>query len=192
MKYKGIQKKEEGKFITRYDITYETVDGIEKVYEIISRNKNLSNYEDLHNGIPDAVVIIATDQNDEKILLNKEFRMAVGDWVYNFPAGLIDPGENPKDSAVRELWEETGLELYEIDDMIGISYSAVGFSNETNVCIVGKARGEIRPSTSTVEEIEAGWYSKAEIRELLKTQCFAARTQAYCYVWSRSCFTKKE
>lgn len=192
MKYKGIQKKEEGKFITRYDITYETVDGIEKVYEIISRNKNLSNYEDLHNGIPDAVVIIATDQNDEKILLNKEFRMAVGDWVYNFPAGLIDPGENPKDSAVRELWEETGLELYEIDDMIGISYSAVGFSNETNVCIVGKARGEIRPSTSTVEEIEAGWYSKAEIRELLKTQCFAARTQAYCYVWSRQCFTKKE
>ena len=192
MKYKGIQKKEEGKFITRYDITYETVDGIEKVYEIISRNKNLSNYEDLHNGIPDAVVIIATDQNDEKILLNKEFRMAVGDWVYNFPAGLIDPGENPKDSAVRELWEETGLELYEIDDMIGISYSAVGFSNETNVCIVGKARGEIRPSTSTVEEIEAGWYSKAEIRELLKTQCFAARTQAYCYVWSRPCFTKKE
>lgn len=185
MKYKGIQKKEEGKFITRYDITYETVDGIEKVYEIISRNKNLSNYEDLHNGIPDAVVIIATDENDEKILLNKEFRMAVGDWVYNFPAGLIDPGENPKDSAVRELWEETGLELYEIDDMIGISYSAVGFSNETNVCIVGKARGEIQPSTSTVEEIEAGWYSKAEIRELLKTQCFAARTQAYCYVWSR-------
>ena len=94
-------------------------------------------------------------------------------------------GETACDAARRELWEETGLELYEIDDFIGTSYSAVGFSNETNVCVVGKARGEFRPSTSTVEEIEPGWFTKAEIRELLKTQRFAARTQAYCYVWSR-------
>ena len=75
--------------------------------------------------------------------------------------------------------------MYQIDDFISTSYSAVGFSNETNVCIVGKARGEFRPSTSTVEEIEPEWYTKAEIRDLLKTQKFAARTQAYCYVWSR-------
>lgn len=185
MVFKNIQKKEEGKFITRYDITYETVDKQEKVYEIISRRKNLESFEALHSENPDAVVIIVTDETGEKILINKEFRLAVGDWVYNFPAGLIDPGEEPQQSAVRELWEETGLELYEIDDFIGISYSAVGFSNETNVCVVGKARGEFRESTSTVEEIEAGWYTKAEIRELLKTKRFAARTQAYCYVWSK-------
>lgn len=185
MVFKGIQKKEEGKFITRYDITYETVDKQEKVYEIISRKKNLENLETLHSEKPDAVVIIVTDETGEKILINKEFRLAVGDWVYNFPAGLIDPGEEPEESAVRELWEETGLELYEIDDFIGMSYSAVGFSNETNVCVVGKARGEFHESTSTVEEIEAGWYTKAEIRELLRTERFAARTQAYCYVWSK-------
>ena len=41
MEFKGIQKREEGKFITRYDITYETVDKQEKVYEMISRNKKL-------------------------------------------------------------------------------------------------------------------------------------------------------
>ena len=185
MEFKGIQKREEGKFIARYDITYETVDKQEKVYEIISRNKKLESYEELHGKTADAVVIIVTDESGERILLNKEFRLAVGDWVYNFPAGLIDPGEEPQQSAIRELWEETGLELYRIDDFIGTSYSAVGFSNETNVCVVGKARGEFRPSTSTVEEIEPGWFTKAEIRELLKTQRFAARTQAYCYVWSR-------
>lgn len=185
MIFKGMQKKEEGKFITRYDLTYETSDKKEKVYEIISRRNNLECFEQLHGEKPDAVVIIATDEAGEKILLNKEFRLAVGDWVYNFPAGLIDPGEEPQQSAVRELWEETGLELYEIDDVIGLSYSAVGFSNETNVCIVGKARGAFRESTSTVEEIEAGWYTKAEIRELLKCNRFAARTQAYCYMWSK-------
>jgi ADP-ribose pyrophosphatase len=186
MKFKGIEKKEEGKFITRYDVEYETADSKEKIYEIISRNNSLDTLEALNGTNPDSVVIIATDEGGERLLINREFRMAVGNWVYNFPAGLIDEGENPYESAKRELWEETGLELYEIDDFIGPSYSAVGFSNEINVCVVGKARGEFKPSTSTAEEIEAGWYTKAEIRELLKTDKFAARTQAYCYLWSRS------
>ncbi len=185
MKFKGIRKREEGTFITRYDVAYETVDKTEKIYEIISRSKDLDTLEALNGSRPDSVVIIATDESGEKLLIDKEFRMAVGDWVYNFPAGLIDEGEEPVESAKRELWEETGLELYEIDDFIGPSYSAVGFSNEINVCVVGKARGTFKPSTSTVEEIVPGWYTKAEVRKLLKTQRFAARTQAYSYLWSR-------
>lgn len=185
MKFKGIQKKEQGKFITRYDVSYETADNKEKIYEIISRNRQLDSLEALNGGKPDSVVIIATDGSGQRLLINREFRMAVGDWVYNFPAGLIDEGEEPLESAKRELWEETGLELYEIDDFIGPSYSAVGFSNEINVCVVGKARGDFRPSTSTAEEIEAGWYTKGELRELLKKCRFAARTQAYSYLWSR-------
>lgn len=186
MKFKEIQKRETGKFINRYDVTYELEDKQEKVYEIISRRKELVTLEDLQGKEPDAVVVIATDETGERILLNKEYRMAVGSWVYNFPAGLIDEGETPQESAVREVQEETGLELYEIDDFIGISYSAVGFSNEMNVCVVGKVRGEFQASTSTVEEIEPGLYSKEEVRQLLKTQRFAARTQAYCYVWSNN------
>lgn len=185
MKFKGIEKHEEGRFITRYNLGYETEDGKEKIYEIISRKKNLDSFEELHGEKPDAVVVIATSEDGEKILVNKEYRMAVGDWVYNFPAGLIDAGEEPQESARRELWEETGLELYEINDIIGPSYSAVGFSNEINVCVVGKARGVFGKSTSAEEEIVPGWYTKAEMRELLKKYRFAARTQAYCYLWSR-------
>ncbi len=185
MKFRGIEKREEGKFITRYNLAYETEDGKEKIYEIISRKKNLDSFEALHGEKPDAVVIIATSEDGERILVNKEYRMAVGDWVYNFPAGLIDEGEEPQESAKRELWEETGLELYEINDIIGPSYSAVGFSNEINVCVVGKARGEFAKSTSAEEEIIPCWYTKAEIKELLKKYRFAARTQAYCYMWSQ-------
>lgn len=185
MKFKTIQKLESGKFINRYNILYETSDHKEKVYEMISRKKELSSLKELNGEEPDAVVIAATNEAGDKILLNKEFRLAVGDWVYNFPAGMIDPGENYEESAKRELWEETGLELYEINDFLGPSYSAVGFSNEINVTIVGKARGEFRASTSTFEEIEPGWYDKQQVKELLKTQKFAARTQAFCYMWTR-------
>ena len=107
-------------------------------------------------------------------------------WVYNFPAGLIDPGETPEVAAARELKEETGLDLISIEDTIGLSYSAVGFSNEMNVCVVGKCDGEIKRSDSSFEEIQAAWYTKEQVRELLKTERFAARTQAYLYLWSRN------
>lgn len=185
MKFESIEKKYEGNYITRYDITYETVDGKKKIYEMISRDQHIDTEEQLKEHPVDAVVLIMHDESGDKVLLNREFRMATGKFVYNFPAGLIDPGETPEQSAKRELWEETGLTLLGIDDIIGESYSAVGFSNEKNICMVGRADGDFAPSTSTVEEIEAAWYTRAQVRELLKTEPFAARTQAYCYVWSK-------
>ena len=184
MKYEGIKKGDEGKFITRYDVSYRTEDGQSKIYEIISRNSDIKTYEELHGDKPDAVVIIMTDETGERILLNREFRMAAGMWVINFPAGLIDAGETPEEAATRELREETGLEIVSIDDAMGLSYSAVGFSNEMNVCVIGKCRGEITLSDSAFEEIQAAWYTKEQVRELLKKERFAARTQAYVYMWA--------
>jgi len=185
MEFKMIEKKEEGEYITRYNITYATMDHNEKVYEMISRNKNLTTREELTNHPADSVVLIMHNEDDDRILLNREFRMACGDFVYNFPAGLIDSGEEFMESARRELKEETGLDLIRINDILGESFSAIGFSNEKNVCVVGVAAGEFAPSTSSVEEIEAAWYTKAEVRELLRKEYFAARTQSYCYLWSR-------
>ena len=160
MKYEGIKKINDGRFISRYDVTYTTEDDKTKVYEMISRNKDITSIGELRNEAPDGVVIVVTDESGERILINKEYRMAVGDYVYNFPAGLI---------------EDT---LYD-------SYSAIGFSNETNQVVIGKASGTFAKSTSTVEEISAAWYTKAEVRELLKNNRFAARTQAFCYMWSK-------
>lgn len=184
MKFQSIEKKQEGNFIHRYDITYRTEGGREKVYEMISRDPSVETLSDLRKEEPDAVVLIIHDESGERLLLNREFRLALGAWVYNFPAGLIDAGETPEQSAARELREETGLHLVRITDTLPLSYSAVGFSNETNVCIVGTAAGTFRDSSSDVEEIQAAWFTKQEVRELLRTEPFAARTQAYCYLWS--------
>lgn len=185
MKFRSIKKVHKGKFIHRYDISYETEEGVEKVYEMISRNPSIETLEELQDRSPDAVVLIMHDETGEKILLNREFRLALGNWVYNFPAGLIDPGETPEESARRELKEETGLDLIAIRDKMALSYSAVGFSNESNICLVGTAAGTFQKSSSAVEEIEAGWHTKEEVRRLLESELFAARTQAYCYLWSR-------
>ena len=184
MKYQGIRKIHEGKFITRYDVDYITAEGNPKTYEMISRNGNIQTLDDLQNKTPNAVVMILTDESGERILVNREYRMAMAQWIYNFPAGLIDPGESAEESARRELWEETGLRIVRIDDVLDNSYSAVGFSNERNVCVFGVAEGEFRKSTSDAEEITPGWYTKEEIKRLLRTEPFAARTQAYCYAWA--------
>ena len=183
MKFESIKKVHDGRYIHRYDITYETASGAKKVYEMISRNPDITTHEELIGARPDAVVLILFDPKKEKILLNREFRLATGEWVYNFPAGLIDGDETPEAAAARELREETGLKLEKVEDIIPISYSAVGFANETNVCVVGTATGNITMSDCEVEEIEAGWYDKNQLRELLKTERFAARTQAYCYAF---------
>ena len=184
MEFQGIRKILEGKFITRYDVDYVTAEGQPKTYEIISRNRDIETLEELQNRQANAVVMVLTDERGERILVNREFRMAMARWIYNFPAGLIDPGETPEESARRELWEETGLALTRVDDVLDNSYSAVGFANERNVTVFGTAAGTFRKSTSDAEEIVPGWYTKAEIRQLLRTEPFAARTQAYCYAWA--------
>ncbi len=184
MKYQGVRKIHEGKFITRYDVDYVTEEGHPKTYEIISRNRNLRTLEELQNKAPDSVIMILTDESGERILVSREYRMAVAQWIYNFPAGLIDPGETPEQSAKRELWEETGLTLTRVDDVLDNSYNAVGFANERSICVFGTAAGEFRESTSDAEEIVPGWYTREEMRRLLRAEPFAARTQAYCYAWA--------
>ncbi len=185
MKFIKIEKKEPGKFINRYDVYYELPDGSEKIYEMISRSKTLAKYEDLSGDSVAAVVMIMHSADGERILLNREFRMPCGTYVFSFPAGIIEPGESIEEAAKRELYEETGLHIDEIRDILADSFTAVGFSNEKNKVIVGTASGDIRNDhTELTEEIRTGWYTKAEISEMLKTETFAGRTQAYCYLWT--------
>ena len=186
MKFCGIEKVFEGSFITRYNIHYKTESGADKIYEMISRNHHMESEEELSGATADAVVIVMHDETGEKVLLNREFRMSVNEWVYNFPAGLIDEGETLEEAAARELVEETGLKLVEISEQWKESYSSVGFSNEKVKVVLGKATGTIQGSHSELEEIEAAWYTKEEVKKILETEMFAARTQAYCMMWCRS------
>ena len=187
MEFQSIKKVHEGKFITRYDLQYKTVSGNVKNYEMISRDHDMDSFEKVRKESSDAVVLIIHNEEGDKILLNKEYRMAVGEVALNFPAGLIDAGEDAKTAAARELWEETGLKLVKIEEEWPSSYSGVGLTNERSTVVVGVATGEFQQSTSEEEEIEARWYTKEELKELLKTDTrFAARTQAYCMLWVKA------
>ena len=79
---------------------------------------------------PEAVGIIATNDKDE-IVLVKQYRPAVGKWTWEIPAGLLDPGEEPIQTAIRELREETGyLHILGSEEYLGYMYPTVGYADE--------------------------------------------------------------
>ena len=61
--------------------------------------------------------------------LERQYRFAVGEWIYEVPAGTIDPGETPEETAYRELIEETGMAAETIIPR-GKIYPAPGYTDE--------------------------------------------------------------
>lgn len=185
MEYEKIQKVYDGAYLDYYLVTYRDKDGREKVYEMVSRDKEINSRERLYDHSTDAVVMIVNDPEDEHVVLVREFRLELGKTIFGFPAGLIDPGETAAECAVRELKEETGLDMVEVKDVLKGAFSAVGISNETTSCVIGTAVGTFSHLDEGGEEIDAAWYSKEEVRKLIKSEHFGSWAQAYCYMWSR-------
>lgn len=77
---------------------------------------------------PDSVVILPVLKTD-KIILIKQYRPAINDYIYEVPAGIVEPSEPVKEAAVRELIEETGYEPKELID-VGNYFPTPGYSTE--------------------------------------------------------------
>jgi ADP-ribose pyrophosphatase len=74
-----------------------------------------------------AVVLPITTDGD--VVLIRQFRYTTGETLIELPAGLIDPGETPEQTARRELTEETGYQAGEIE-LLGAAYVSPGYSQE--------------------------------------------------------------
>ncbi len=77
---------------------------------------------------PGAVAIVALDEQD-RILLVKQYRIAADKILLEIPAGTLKPGEDPLECAARELQEETGYRPGDIRSMGGM-YPAPGYTTE--------------------------------------------------------------
>ena len=95
------------------------------VDEVKCPNNNLSKREIIkHNGGVCVLAII-----DNKVILEKQYRYAYDEVLYELPAGKLEENENPYDAAIREFEEETGYKANTLIDY-GKMYPTCGYSNE--------------------------------------------------------------
>ena len=81
-------------------------------YYVASRAKTVADLKlSTHNEKPDGVIIYGLSREKDKVLLVRQYRYSLDEYIYEFPAGLVDPGEDFRQAAVREVKEETGLTL---------------------------------------------------------------------------------
>jgi ADP-ribose pyrophosphatase len=79
-------------------------------------------------------ILLAPDQ-PPRLVLEKEYRVPVGDYVYGFPAGLLEEGEDIEATVRRELLEETGFEVVRIKRVTPPLYSSPGLTDETSALV---------------------------------------------------------
>ena len=139
---------------------------------IVSLNVDVVRYPDgsvgelemiRHPGASAVVPFLSDPSGDDpQILLIKQYRYAAGGYLYEVPAGRLDPGEDPKACAVRELKEETGCDAERIDYLTSI-YTTPGFTDEKIHLFMatGLAAGETKHEADEFLELQPMLLSKA-------------------------------
>jgi ADP-ribose pyrophosphatase len=104
---------------------------------------------------PGGAAVVALD-DDGRVCLLRQYRHIAGGWVWELPAGKLDPGEGPFSTAQRELEEEAGVRAGQWKEL-GRHISSPGIFSEIIHLYLAR---DLRPATQSHEEhevIEVHW-----------------------------------
>ncbi len=178
----NITQKTKNRFLNFYELDTVNKVGKEGKYFLTSRAKTadelkLVTGENTPNGV---VIYSLYGEKKDKVVLIRQYRYPLGGYVYEFPAGLVDPGEDYQTAAIRELKEETGLtlETVPVDDIYQKPYfTTVGMTDESCATVYGYATGEISQRfMEDTEEIEIVIADREEVRRILREE----RVAVFC------------
>lgn len=163
-----IEKKAGSKFLSFYEMEAVHRDGSCSPYYMSSRNDDGSSLTAVtHTVRPNGVTIYSL--LEDKVVLVRQYRYPLGGYVYEFPAGLVEPGEDIADAAVREMYEETGLVFAPIASPFSRPYfSSVGMTDESCCLVFGRCQGT--PTSihqENTEDIQVVLADRAECRRIL-------------------------
>lgn len=82
-----------------------------------------------HPGASAVVPLLDADADDPTVLLIRQYRYAADGYLYEIPAGRLDPGEAPDACARRELAEETGYRAERVEHLFTM-FTTPGFTDE--------------------------------------------------------------
>lgn len=104
--------------------------------------------------LPDYAALVAVTER-ERVLAVRQYRPAVERYTIELPAGLIDAGEDPAETARRELLEETGYEADQVEVLGPMLPDTGRLANRIWSCVaLGVRRAENRQPEHGIEVIE--------------------------------------
>ncbi len=172
---KEIVQQTHNRFLNMFELKTIRKNGQEGSYFVASRADKPEEIEcSRHTVKPDGVIIYAVTSDREKVLLVRQYRYPIDNYVYELPAGLVDPGEDYRTAAVREVHEETGLRFtpIEVDPMFEKPrYTTVGMTDECCAIVYGYIDGELSTDyLEATEEIVPLLADRREVRRILKEE----------------------
>lgn len=180
-KYTKIHKLSDNKFLNLFKLEALTDSGRPFDYFFVSRRKEENIKLLTRDSAAEGVVIYPVLKEDpEKIVMIRQYRYPLDDYLYELPAGLIDAGETPERAAVREMKEETGLDFTVYtggnDSYRRPFFMGAGFTDESCNAVFGYASGSIsRDDMEDTESIQVLIADKDEAARILKEEKVSIR-----------------
>lgn len=172
----SVEKKTDNRFLNMYDLQYENKVGGQGIYHIASRGASIEELKlKTHKNKPDGVIIYALyGPKRDKVVMVRQYRFSIDDYVYEFPAGLVDAGETYSQAGARELKEETGLDFTSVkaDEMYSKPlFTTVGMTDESCATVYGYASGKVsKEGLEDNEDLEVIIADRKEVRRILKEE----------------------
>lgn len=164
-----IEQKIKNRFLSFYELEAIHRDGSVSPYYLASRIPDPDKLKAVtHRNDPDGVVIYGV--YEDKVVLIRQYRYPIGEYVYEFPAGLVEQGEDMVQAAIREMFEETGL-TFTPKSSARPFFTTVGMTDESCGTVFGYCSGNptsIHQEAS--EEIQVVLADRAECRRILKEE----------------------
>ena len=175
-KIKRVAQATHNPFVNLYTLETENKLGKPGRYYVASRAKTEQELElSTKKQRPDGVIIYSLyGEKKDRVVLIRQYRYAIDSYIYEFPAGLVEPGEDYHASAVREMREETGLILHplKVDTIYEKPYyTTIGMTDECCGTVYGYAEGErSSDALEDSEEIEVVLADRDEVRRILREE----------------------
>lgn len=103
----------------------------------------------------------------KKVVFIRQYRGVIGKYIWELPAGTIDPGETPRACAKREVTEETGYRVSAVKKL-GMIYTTPGFCTEKIHIFTAECDRRVPAERDADEVISVRHMSVNEIRSLFK------------------------
>ena len=171
----GVKRQTNNRFLNLYELDAVFRDGSRAPYYVASRRKDVDSIKAVtHDNHADGVILYGVyGEEKDKVVLIRQFRYPINGYVYEFPAGLVEPHEDMLDAGIREMQEETGLEFKPVNAGAYSRpfFTTIGMTDESCGTVYGYCSGI--PSVvgqEGTEDIQVVLADREECKRILREE----------------------